>query len=210
MAANFDENAGIRPGYKLKLNSHDLGVDIELNDALNRIRFEHPEVRTNEPDIGLWLVRETLGFLRQTLSRLDVSSRSLFALVDEGSCFAGTLLELALACDRIYTLNLPDNPNAAPGLTLSQANLPIGLHHLPWASTKLGVHSAFLGQHPRPGGHRAALVCSPPLHQPAWAEETGQRQSESLVAGSSATQAYSSHDLGVTRYAISIRPLNKL
>ena len=39
------EDAGIRPGYKLKLNSYDLGVDIELHDALNRIRFEHPEVK---------------------------------------------------------------------------------------------------------------------------------------------------------------------
>ena len=39
-----DEEGGIWPGYKLKLNSYDLGVDIELNDALNRIRFEHPEV----------------------------------------------------------------------------------------------------------------------------------------------------------------------
>jgi benzoyl-CoA-dihydrodiol lyase len=46
LLADFDENAGLRPGYKLKLNSYDLGVDIELNDALNRIRFEHPEVRT--------------------------------------------------------------------------------------------------------------------------------------------------------------------
>ena len=46
LAASFDENGGIRPGYKLKLNSYDLGVDIELNDAINRIRFEHPEVRT--------------------------------------------------------------------------------------------------------------------------------------------------------------------
>ena len=46
LTADFDENAGIRPGYKLKLNSYDLGVDIELNDAVNRIRFEHPEVRT--------------------------------------------------------------------------------------------------------------------------------------------------------------------
>ena len=46
LGADFDENAGIVPGYKLKLNSYDLGVDIELNDALNRIRFEHPEVRT--------------------------------------------------------------------------------------------------------------------------------------------------------------------
>src|ERR1700694_2340555 len=39
------EDGGIKPGYKLKLNSYDLGVDIELNDALNRIRFEHPQVR---------------------------------------------------------------------------------------------------------------------------------------------------------------------
>ena len=46
LGADFDENAGLRPGYKLKLNSYDLGVDIELNDAINRIRFEHPEVRT--------------------------------------------------------------------------------------------------------------------------------------------------------------------
>ncbi|NDG51276.1 MAG: benzoyl-CoA-dihydrodiol lyase, partial [Rhodospirillales bacterium] len=46
LKADFDENAGLRPGYKLKLNSYDLGVDIELNDAVQRIRFEHPEVRT--------------------------------------------------------------------------------------------------------------------------------------------------------------------
>ncbi|MEA2784464.1 MAG: benzoyl-CoA-dihydrodiol lyase, partial [Candidatus Eremiobacteraeota bacterium] len=44
LALDVDEDAGIRPGYKLKLNSYDLGVDIELHDALNRIRFEHPSV----------------------------------------------------------------------------------------------------------------------------------------------------------------------
>src|ERR1700754_1902495 len=42
----IDEDGGLREGYKLKLNSYDLGVDIELNDAVQRIRFEHPEVRT--------------------------------------------------------------------------------------------------------------------------------------------------------------------
>ncbi|HEX6795766.1 MAG TPA: benzoyl-CoA-dihydrodiol lyase, partial [Casimicrobiaceae bacterium] len=42
----IDEDGGIRPGYKLKLNSYDLGVDIEFHDAIQRIRFEHPEVRT--------------------------------------------------------------------------------------------------------------------------------------------------------------------
>ena len=46
LVLNVDEEGGIQPGYKLKLNTYDLGVDIELNDALNRIRFEHPEVRT--------------------------------------------------------------------------------------------------------------------------------------------------------------------
>ena len=42
----INEDAGLRPGYKLKLNSYDLGVDIELHDALQRIRFEHPEVKS--------------------------------------------------------------------------------------------------------------------------------------------------------------------
>ena len=55
-----------------------------------------------------WLVRENVGALRRTLARLDVTSRSLIALVDAGSCFAGTFYELALACDRIYMLDLPD------------------------------------------------------------------------------------------------------
>src|SRR5262245_50528324 len=45
LAMDVDEQAGIRPGYELKLNSYDLGVDIELYDAVQRLRFEHPEVR---------------------------------------------------------------------------------------------------------------------------------------------------------------------
>ena len=69
-----------------------------------------------------WLVRETIGALRRTLARLDVTSRSLIALVDAGSCFAGTFYELALACDRIYMLDLPDSPDAAPALQLNVAN----------------------------------------------------------------------------------------
>ena len=61
---------------------------------------------------GHWLVRETIGYLRRTFSRLDVTSRSLFALIEEGSCFAGSLFELALACDRIYHLSLPGRGGA--------------------------------------------------------------------------------------------------
>ena len=112
----------------------------ELDDAILMLR-------TNELDIGTWqlktrgdidavlavdatlarhrahwLVRETLGLLRRTLARLDVSSRTLFAIVDKGSCFAGTLVELALAADRGYMLQLPDDPDAAPRLALSQLN----------------------------------------------------------------------------------------
>src|SRR3989440_33231 len=52
-----------------------------------------------------WFVRETIGFLRRTLSRLDVSSRSIFAIIEPGSCFAGTLMEIALAADRSYMLD---------------------------------------------------------------------------------------------------------
>jgi benzoyl-CoA-dihydrodiol lyase len=60
-----------------------------------------------------WFVRETLGYLRRTLSRLDVSSRSIFAVIEPGSCFAGTLMELALAADRSYMLDVEDGPRVA-------------------------------------------------------------------------------------------------
>ena len=69
-----------------------------------------------------WLVRETIGMLRRTFARLEVSSRTLFAIVDKGSCFAGTLLELALAADRTYMLHLPDGDANAPQIELSAMN----------------------------------------------------------------------------------------
>jgi benzoyl-CoA-dihydrodiol lyase len=111
----------------------------ELDDALLMLR-------TNELAIGTWLlktqgnaecvltadaaliqhqshwfVREVTGMLRRTLARLDVSSRTLFALVQPGSCFAGTLFELALAADRIYMLQTEDETQA-PCLHLSPLN----------------------------------------------------------------------------------------
>ena len=69
-----------------------------------------------------WLVRETLGLLRRTFARLDVSSRSLFALIEPGSCFAGSLLELALACDRSYQLMLPDDAAKSPVIVVNEVN----------------------------------------------------------------------------------------
>ncbi|MDO9357475.1 MAG: 2,3-epoxybenzoyl-CoA dihydrolase [Polaromonas sp.] len=119
--------------YPLKLQR-------ELDDAILNLRTNELEVGTwvirTQGDAGQvirmdevlaklkdhWLVKETTGALRRTLARIDVTSRSLIALVDGGSCFAGTFYELALACDRIYMLDLPDSPDAAPALQLSPAN----------------------------------------------------------------------------------------
>jgi benzoyl-CoA-dihydrodiol lyase len=117
-----------------------LKMQRELDDAILNLRTNELEVGTwvlqTRGDHNLvmladevmaknaahWLVRETTGALRRTLARIDVTSRSLIALVDEGSCFSGMFYELALACDRIYMLDLPDAPDAAPALQLSAAN----------------------------------------------------------------------------------------
>ena len=72
-----------------------------------------------------WFVRETVAFLRRTLARLDVSSRTLFAIVDQGSCFAGTLAELALAADRSYMLRFEEREIDAPAIVLSELNFGI-------------------------------------------------------------------------------------
>jgi benzoyl-CoA-dihydrodiol lyase len=118
-----------------------LAMARELDDAILMLR-------TNELEIGTWLlktrgdidsvlaadavlaanaehwfVRATIGMLRRTLARLDVSSRTLFAIIDPGSCFAGTLFELALAADRSFMLALAEDENAAPRIALSEANL---------------------------------------------------------------------------------------
>jgi benzoyl-CoA-dihydrodiol lyase len=73
-----------------------------------------------------WFVRETIGMLRRTLARLDVTSRTLYALIEPGSCFAGTLLELALAADRAYMLGVPDGKTEdghdAPRIAASALN----------------------------------------------------------------------------------------
>lgn len=117
-----------------------LAMGRELDDAILHLR-------TNELDIGTWLlktegdaaavlaadqtmlthkdhwlVRETLGLLRRTFARLDVSSRSLFAMIEPGSCFAGMLAELAFAADRAYMLVLPNEPERQPSITLDEFN----------------------------------------------------------------------------------------
>ena len=70
---------------------------------------------------GNWFVREVLGMMRRTFARIDVSSRSLYAIVEPCSCFAGTLFELALAADRIYMRDSQDGENVA-SVVLSRMN----------------------------------------------------------------------------------------
>jgi benzoyl-CoA-dihydrodiol lyase len=100
--------------------------EIELGTWLLKTAGDREHVlacdATLQANANHWLVRETLGLMRRTFARIDVSSRSLFALIDEGSCFAGSLAELAFAADRSYMLILPDTPQQAPRLTLSDMN----------------------------------------------------------------------------------------
>ncbi len=73
-----------------------------------------------------WFVRETINFIRRTFSRLEVSSRSIYAMIDEGSAFAGTLLELALAADRAYMLAADNGPRLALSAMNTSATLSAG------------------------------------------------------------------------------------
>ncbi len=101
----------------------------ELDDALLRLRVNEPNIGTivlkTRGDLATmlavdefldanrdhWLTREMIHFIKRTLKRLDLTSRSFFALIDPGSCFAGTLQELALAADRSYMLDDPEQDN---------------------------------------------------------------------------------------------------
>lgn len=101
----------------LRTNHLDLGIWV-LKTAGDPARvLAVDEVLQNASDH--WLIRETLGMLRRTLARLDVSSRTLISLIEPGSCFAGTLLELALAADRTYMADFAEH---APSVTLSALN----------------------------------------------------------------------------------------
>ena len=139
-----------------------LAMARELDDAILMLR-------TNELELGLWLlktegeisavletdklltglredwlVRETVGLLRRTFARLDVSSRSMFAIIEPGSCFAGTLLELSLAADRSYMLALADEDvPEKPSLRIALSAMNFGL--LPTANGRGRLATRFSG-----------------------------------------------------------------
>jgi benzoyl-CoA-dihydrodiol lyase len=121
----------------------------ELDDAILHLR-------TNEPDLGLWLikttgnpeaviatddfllanqgnwfVREVLGMMRRTLARLDVTSRSMYAIIEPGSCFAGTLFELALAADRIFIRDAQDLPENETPAFVAYSKINFGALPMP-------------------------------------------------------------------------------
>jgi benzoyl-CoA-dihydrodiol lyase len=114
-----------------------LRVFRELDDAVLRLRINEPLIGTiviraeGDPAAVLqsdeilaaqashWFVREVIHFMKRTLKRVDLTSRSLFAVIEPGSAFAGSLFELALAADRSYMLDDPDERNA---VTLSPMN----------------------------------------------------------------------------------------
>jgi benzoyl-CoA-dihydrodiol lyase len=90
----------------LRTNELELGLLLlKTTGSINAVLANDTAMLEHRHD---WLVRETIGLLRRTLARLDVSSRSLYAIIEPGSCFGGILLELALAADRSYMLALPE------------------------------------------------------------------------------------------------------
>jgi benzoyl-CoA-dihydrodiol lyase len=120
----------------LRTNDLDIGTWIfnTRGDAAKALAAD-AALKTNEGD---WFVRQVIGFLRRTLARLDVSSRTLFAVIDKGSCFAGTLLELVLAADRSYMLDLSDDEAGAPSIALSQMNF--GVYPMVNQESRIATH----------------------------------------------------------------------
>lgn len=116
----------------------------ELDDALLYLRLNEPEIglvcvrtegnieRVLAVDKALaanrdhWLIREIILLQARVLRRLDLTARSFFAIVEPGSCFAGNLLELALAADRNYMLNDPEQDIALATSELNSGALPMG------------------------------------------------------------------------------------
>jgi benzoyl-CoA-dihydrodiol lyase len=117
-----------------------LAVARELDDLILMVRFNELELglvlikTVGDPQLVLevdktmlsaredWLVRETIGMLRRTFARLDVSSRTLYAIIEPESCFAGVLYELVLAADRSYMLAIPEGESESPAIALDEFN----------------------------------------------------------------------------------------
>jgi benzoyl-CoA-dihydrodiol lyase len=150
----------------------------ELDDALLRLRIHEPLIgtvvvktegdseqvlavdRTLTEHADHWLVREIVLFIKRTLKRMDLTSRSFFALIEPGSAFAGTLFELALASDRAYMLDDPDRPNT---IALS----PMNAGPLRMSNGLTRLETRFLGE---PDRVAEVLAESQPFDAPSAAD----------------------------------------
>ena len=138
-----------------------LALARELDDAILHLRFNEPAIGTwilktagvadhvAAADAELvacaddWLAREITLYLKRTLKRLDVSARSLLALIEPGSCFTGTLLELALAADRSFMLDGSFEDSNLPPATVRLTAMNTG--PLPMANGLSRLASRFYG-----------------------------------------------------------------
>ncbi|HZP35594.1 MAG TPA: 2,3-epoxybenzoyl-CoA dihydrolase [Methylomirabilota bacterium] len=139
-----------------------LAIARELDDLILHLRTNEPEIglwvfrTTGAADLveahdralleheGDWLAREIRLYLKRTLKRLDVSSRSMFALIEPGSCFTGTLLELALAADRVFMLDGRREGDDRPAPTVRLTAVNFGAYPTVNGLTRLG--SRFLDE----------------------------------------------------------------
>ena len=134
-----------------------LAVARQLDDAILHLRANEPELGTwilrseGDGDLvagadaqleehgGDWLVREIVLFLKRVFKRLDVTSRSLIALIEPGSCFTGTLLELVLAADRSYMLDGALEGDNRPPATLRPTSMNFGAYPMPNGLSRLAT-----------------------------------------------------------------------
>jgi benzoyl-CoA-dihydrodiol lyase len=123
----------------LRTNELELGlVLLKTSGSVEAVLASDSVVMKHKED---WLVRETIGLLRRTFARLDVSSRSLFAIIERDSCFAGILFELALAADRSYMLALAEEEGESPKIALDQLNFGL----LPMVNGRSRLATRFSG-----------------------------------------------------------------
>ena len=131
----------------LRHNFADVGtIVLKTRGEIDTVMAVDAALETHQAD---WFVREVIGMLRRTFARLEVTSRSLYAIIDEGSCFAGTLAELAFAADRSYMLDLPDAEEEgqdAPIIILSPMNFGpyLMVNHLTRLQTRFGKEPAVM------------------------------------------------------------------
>src|SRR5688572_5540851 len=123
----------------LRHNHLDVGLWIlKTKGSVEEVLSLDSLLESNKND---WFVRETLGYLRRSFARLDVSSRSIFAVVEPGSCFAGTLAELLYAADRSYMLDAEEN---GPSIALS----PLNFGSYPMVNGESRISAHYCGEVP--------------------------------------------------------------